>query len=86
MIALSARRLDGFIRIEARDFGPGIPAEEKQCIFEAFHRLKRSDKSTEGTGLGLAITSSLVELHGGRLDLESQPGSGSCFYFTLPAA
>jgi signal transduction histidine kinase len=85
-ITLSARRHEGFIRIEVRDSGPGIPSEEKQRIFEAFHRLKQSDKSTEGTGLGLAITRSLVELHGGDLDLESQPGSGSCFYFTLPAA
>jgi signal transduction histidine kinase len=85
-IALSAHRIDGFVRMEVRDSGPGIPAEEKQRIFEAFHRLKQSDQSTEGTGLGLTITRSLVELHGGRLDLESQPGSGSCFYFTLPAA
>jgi signal transduction histidine kinase len=85
-IALSARRLDGFVRIDVSDSGPGIPAEEKQRIFEAFHRLRQSDKSTEGTGLGLTITRSLVELLGGHLDLESQPGSGSCFYFTLPSA
>ena len=85
-IDLSARRHDGSVRMEVCDSGPGIPAEEKQRIFEAFHCLKQSDQSTEGTGLGLTITRSLVELHGGRLDLESQPGSGSCFYFTLPAA
>ena len=51
-----------------------------------FHHLKQSDKTTEGTGLGLAITRSLVELQGGQLDLESESGSGSCFYFTLPTA
>lgn len=84
-IELTARQLGDFVRIEVRDSGPGIPREEKQRIFEAFHRLKQSDKSIEGTGLGLAITRSLVELHGGRLDLESQPGSGSCFFFTLPS-
>jgi signal transduction histidine kinase len=84
-IELSARRAGEDVRIEVRDSGPGIPPEEQQRIFEAFHRLRQSDKAAEGTGLGLAITLSLVELHGGRLGLESEPGVGSCFYFTLPA-
>jgi signal transduction histidine kinase/DNA-binding response OmpR family regulator len=84
-IELVARLFGDFVRFDVRDSGPGIPPEEKQRIFEAFHRLKQADKSIEGTGLGLAITRSLVELHGGRLDLESEPGSGSCFFFTLPA-
>jgi signal transduction histidine kinase/DNA-binding response OmpR family regulator len=84
-IELAARPSGDFVRIEVRDSGPGIPPEEKHRIFEAFHRLKQADKSIEGTGLGLAITRSLVELHGGRLDLESEPGSGNCFFFTLPA-
>jgi signal transduction histidine kinase/DNA-binding response OmpR family regulator len=85
-IELAARSLGDFVRVEVRDSGPGIPPEERKRIFEAFHRLKQSDKATEGTGLGLAITRSLVELHGGHLDMESEPGRGSCFYFTLPAA
>jgi signal transduction histidine kinase/DNA-binding response OmpR family regulator len=85
-IELAAHLLGDFVRIEVRDSGPGIPPDEKQRIFEAFHRLKQSEKAAEGTGLGLAITRSLVELHGGRLDLESEPGAGSCFHFTLPAA
>ena len=84
-IELTARRAGEDVRIEVRDSGPGIPPEEQQRIFEAFHRLRQSDKAAEGTGLGLAITLSLVELHGGRLGLESEPGVGSCFYFTLPA-
>jgi anti-sigma regulatory factor (Ser/Thr protein kinase) len=85
-IQLSARGLDGAVRVEVRDSGPGIPVEEQQHIFEAFYRLGETDKKTEGTGLGLAITRRLVELHGGNLSLDSQPGSGSCFYFTLPGA
>ena len=85
-IELAAGRLGDSVRIEVRDSGPGIPPEEKQRIFEAFHRLKQSDKTAEGTGLGLAITRRLVELHGGQLNLESELGAGSCFYFTLPAA
>jgi signal transduction histidine kinase/CheY-like chemotaxis protein len=85
-IELKARQEGTAIRIEVRDSGPGIPLEEQGRIFEAFHRLRHADKAAEGTGLGLAITRSLVELHGGKLGLESEPGSGSCFYFTLPAA
>jgi signal transduction histidine kinase/DNA-binding response OmpR family regulator len=84
-IELAARPMGEMTRIEVRDSGPGIPAEEKQRIFDAFQRLKQSDKAIEGTGLGLAITRRLVELHGGRLDVESQPGAGSCFFFTLPS-
>ena len=85
-IRLSAHRLEGVVRVEVRDSGPGIPLEEQERIFEAFYRLGETDKKTEGTGLGLAITRQLVELHGGKLGLESRPGSGSCFYFTLPGA
>jgi len=85
-IELTARRLGDFVRIDVRDSGPGIPPEEQQRIFEAFHRLKQSDKAAEGTGLGVAIVRNLVELHGGHLYLESAPGLGSCFYFTLPTA
>lgn len=84
-IELTARSTGDFVRVEVRDSGPGIPLEDQRRIFEAFHRLKQSDKATEGTGLGLAITRSLVDLHGGQLGLESEPGIGSCFYFTLPA-
>jgi DNA-binding response OmpR family regulator len=83
--------LNGFavradVRIEVRDSGPGIAPAEQKRIFEAFYRLRESGTHTEGTGLGLAITHRLVELHGGELSLESEVGSGSCFFFTLPAA
>jgi signal transduction histidine kinase/DNA-binding response OmpR family regulator len=83
-IDLAAQQLGDVVRVEVRDSGPGIPLEEQQRIFEAFHRLWQSEKGVEGTGLGLAITRRLVELQGGHLSLESEPGSGSCFYFTLP--
>ncbi len=85
-IDLAARLMDGQVRVDVRDTGPGIPPEEQKRIFEAFYRLRQSAKATEGTGLGLAITQRLVELHGGQLGLESQPGQGSCFYFSLPVA
>jgi DNA-binding response OmpR family regulator/anti-sigma regulatory factor (Ser/Thr protein kinase) len=83
-IKLTARRVDGAVRVEVRDSGPGIPLEEQQRIFEAFYRLADTNMKVEGTGLGLAITRRLVELHGGELSIESQPGSGSCFFFILP--
>jgi signal transduction histidine kinase/DNA-binding response OmpR family regulator len=85
-IELMARFVEGEIRVEVRDTGPGIPAEEQKRIFESFYRLRQSEKSAEGTGLGLAITQRLVELHGGELRLESEVGHGSCFYFSLPMA
>ena len=83
-IELAARQVDDQVRVEVRDNGPGIPPEQQQRIFEAFFRLRETGSATEGTGLGLAITARLVELHGGKLGIESQPGEGACFYFSLP--
>jgi PAS domain S-box-containing protein len=83
-IKLCGRLVDGKVRFEVLDDGPGIPPEEKKRIFEAFYRLRRSGNAQEGTGLGLAITQRLVELHGAELALESEAGQGSCFYFSLP--
>src|SRR5713226_5991868 len=83
-IELVARQVADQVRIEVRDNGPGIPPEQQQRIFEAFFRLTETGSATEGTGLGLAITSRLVELHGSKLGIESQPGEGTCFYFVLP--
>jgi signal transduction histidine kinase/DNA-binding response OmpR family regulator len=85
-IELSATRVGDSVRLEVRDSGPGIPAQEQKRIFEAFYRLTQNPKGAEGSGLGLAITQKLVELHGGKLGLESEPGAGSCFYFTLQLA
>ena len=83
-IEVTASRMGDMVRIGVRDSGPGIAPEEQQRIFEAFYRISTGAKGPEGTGLGLAITQRLVELHGGKLGLESGLGKGSCFYFTLP--
>jgi len=83
-IELVARRVEDQVRMEVRDNGPGIPPDQQQRIFEAFVRLTQPVVPTEGTGLGLAITSRLVELHGSKLGIESQPGEGTSFYFSLP--
>ena len=85
-IELTAQQVAREVQVKVRDNGPGIPQEEQKRIFEAFYRLRKSGEGAEGTGLGLAITESLVKLQGGSLGLESEPGSGSCFYFSLPIA
>lgn len=77
---------DGAARIEVGDTGPGIPPEERQRIFFEFQQVTtgiRSDKP-EGTGLGLALAKKFVEMHGGKLWVESEVGKGSRFFFTLP--
>jgi PAS domain S-box-containing protein len=69
------------------DAGIGIPAEEIRRIFERFHRVERHDaRETYGHGLGLYIARKIVEAHGGRIWVESTPGEGSTFLFTLPRA
>jgi len=83
-IELAARSMDGQVRVEVRDSGPGIPLEDQQRIFEAFYRRAESGKAVEGTGLGLAITERLVHMHGSQLGVDSQPGQGTCFHFSLP--
>lgn len=72
-------------QIRVQDEGPGIPSEFKERIFERFVQVDASTRRARaGTGLGLAITKSLVELHGGSIHVESEPGSGACFVIDLP--
>jgi signal transduction histidine kinase/DNA-binding response OmpR family regulator len=85
-IEITAQLTDREVQVKVRDDGPGIPQEEQKRIFDAFYRLRKSGEAVEGTGLGLAITESLVKLQGGSLGLESEPGHGSCFHFSLPVA
>ena len=76
---------DGFARISVSDTGIGIPPAQHEAIFDKFHQMEPAMSGIrEGTGLGLAITKRLVEAHGGRIWLESEPGRGSRFTFTLP--
>lgn len=70
--------------ISVSDTGTGIAPEEKQLIFEPFTKIDRSAKHLGGTGLGLTISKRFVELHGGRMWVESALGEGSSFFFTLP--
>jgi signal transduction histidine kinase len=82
-VDISARVEDGVVEIAVADTGPGIRAEDCETIFEEFEQAP-DGKQEEGTGLGLPLSRKLVELHGGRLWVESEPGHGSTFRFTLP--
>lgn len=76
---------DRSVRISVADTGSGIPPEDLPYVFDRFYRADRSrSRSTGGSGLGLAIVKQLVQAHGGRIWVESQPGRGAAFYFTLP--
>jgi PAS domain S-box-containing protein len=75
------------VSISVKDTGIGIPADEQAAIFEEFHQVDTPDAAPQqGTGLGLAITKRLVECQGGEIVLQSEPGQGSRFTFTLPVA
>ncbi len=75
----------GFARITVGDTGIGIPVEEQENIFDKFYQVGNTTRGVrEGTGLGLSITRELVQMHGGWIELESTPGGGSRFTFTLP--
>jgi signal transduction histidine kinase len=76
---------DGWVRIEIADRGIGIPDDDKPDIFESFHRAGTA-AGYAGTGLGLAICRRIVERHGGTIAVADNPGGGTRFSFTLPAA
>ncbi|MGD0360111.1 MAG: PAS domain S-box protein [Bryobacteraceae bacterium] len=76
----------GRLTVSVSDTGFGIPLEEQEAIFDAFHQVGATTKGIkEGTGLGLAITKRLVEEHGGRIWVESEPGKGARLSFTISA-
>jgi signal transduction histidine kinase len=79
-----AKSLDSLLCVSVADTGVGIPGLEQISIFEPFHQFMADPNFVrEGTGLGLSITKLLVEQHGGRIWVESEPGRGSQFHFTL---
>lgn len=83
-IRVSATRQDGSILFTVTDDGPGIPRENLGDIFNPYWQGKRAERL--GAGLGLPIAKGIVEAHGGRIWVESQPGKGTRFFFTLPIA
>jgi signal transduction histidine kinase len=84
-IKLTAQAHSGEVSLQVQDTGPGIAAEELPRIFARFYRIDASRQRQEGSsGLGLAISKSMVEIHGGRIEVESEPGRGTTFAVFLP--
>lgn len=82
---LTAKRETGYLRICVKDEGRGVPASHRESIFERFKQVETTDgKRKAGTGLGLPICKQLVELHGGKIGVDSQEGKGSTFWIELP--
>lgn len=81
-IIISVSLKDNFVSFSIKDFGPGINTDEQKTIFEKY--VKSKSGSSKGSGLGLAIAKEFVEVQGGTIGVESTPGKGSTFYFTLP--
>ena len=85
-ITVSASVVNGEAVVSVTDTGVGIAPEHHDVVFEEFRQVGHADKKAEGTGLGLALCRKFVELHGGRISLASEPGTGSTFRFTIPVA
>ena len=83
---VESRLGNGFVQISVTDTGIGIAPENQRNIFEKFYQAGDNAAHSNGTGLGLAIAKQLVELHSGRIWVESDRGYGSSFHFTLPMA
>jgi signal transduction histidine kinase len=84
-VDVSATRANGEVMVSVADTGPGVAPEDRDRIFEEFQQSETGVGHREGTGLGLALSKRFVELHGGRIWLESELGRGSTFTFALPA-
>ncbi len=84
-VAIRASATNGAFTVAVCDTGPGIAAADQAKIFEEFQQADSSiTRKKGGTGLGLSIAKRIIEMHGGRIWVESEPGKGSTFYFTLP--
>jgi signal transduction histidine kinase len=83
-VDVTLNKRDASVEIAITDKGIGVALEEQAKIFDRFYRVDSSRSLTTGSGLGLSITKAIVEAHGGKIELESSPGEGSCFTVILP--
>src|SRR5262249_48180754 len=84
-VSLSATRENNELRLIVEDTGPGIPKDKLDSVFERFQQEGSQASKATGSGLGLTISKMFVELHGGAISVESEPGSGCAFTIILPA-
>ena len=85
-ITVASRPQGSWLRLSVQDQGIGMDAKELRQIFQKFYRTKRAEASGEnGTGIGLSIVEQIVQHHGGKMEVSSEPGKGSCFTIVLPA-
>ena len=83
-IVVSSLAQDGHVDVSVRDHGVGIAPDFKERLFNRYERYEKTSSKIIGTGLGLAITRQIVEMHGGKIWVDSELGAGSDFHFTLP--
>jgi len=84
-VVIEAKLKNSEVEIAVTDYGVGIERKHLPRLFERFYRVdKARSRSLGGTGLGLAIVKHIAQVHGGRVEIESQPGEGSCFRIFLP--
>jgi len=83
-VGFGARLHDDVAEVSVADTGIGIALTDQDTVFEEFRHVGTADKKAEGTGLGLALSRKLIELHGGKIWVQSEIGHGSTFTFTLP--
>jgi signal transduction histidine kinase len=84
VVSVGSELRDGHVRFWVRDSGPGVRPEDRERIFERFYRGRSGHRRSDGAGLGLSIVQAIAEAHGGRVELDSEPGEGATFTVVVP--
>jgi len=83
-VVLHVNQVSNFLKVAITDFGLGIEKKDHKKIFERFYRVQNVQKQYPGMGIGLYVCEQIIKQHGGTLWVESEPGKGATFNFTLP--
>jgi len=83
-IIIDVQKAEGLAKVSVADFGPGIPQDKVKYIFERYYQIEHSGSQFSGLGLGLYICAEIIHKHGGEIGVDSEPGKGCKFWFTLP--
>jgi signal transduction histidine kinase len=85
-VTLAVAEAAGMVEVTVTDQGQGIAREHHRAIFDRFWQVQSDDRQRAGSGLGLTICRTIIEHHGGAIGVNSEPGRGSTFWFSVPAA